>query len=89
MTNKNDYRLALITWTDAETYGDTSWISLEEAIEQANTAPPLMRSVGWVLYKDENYIALTSDFGPNECGHITKVPLSMVITMEWLDTNDE
>jgi len=82
---KNDYKLAQVSWTDAETYGDTSWMKLEEAIEQANTAPPTMRSVGWVLYKDATYIALTSDLGPEECGHITKIPIAMITTMKWID----
>ncbi len=81
----HDYKLALIAWTDAETYGDSSWMGLEEAIEQANTAPPTMRSVGWVLYRDEKYVALTSDLGPEECGHITKIPVSMITTMKWID----
>ena len=81
----NDYKLALVSWIDAETYGDSSWMSLEEGIEQANTAPPTMCSVGWVLYKDELYVALTSDLGPEECGHITKIPVSMITKLEWLN----
>ena len=82
---KKDYSLVKISWTDAETYGDTSWIKLEEGIEQANTPPPVMESVGWVLYQDENYIALTSDIGREECGHITKVPMSMVVSLDTLE----
>ena len=80
-----DYKIAKITWQDAETYGDSAWIAIEEGIDQASTPPPCMSSVGWVLHQDDHYVAITSDLGPNECGHITKIPLQMVRTMEILD----
>jgi len=57
---------------------------LEEGIEQANTPPPLMSSVGWVLYQDNDYIAITSDLGPEECGQITKIPKTMIKEIETL-----
>ena len=78
----NDYVLAKILWNDAETYGDSSWIKLEEGIEQASTPPPVMASVGWIIYEDAKYVALTSDLGDEECGHITKIPKTMIIKME-------
>jgi hypothetical protein len=67
-----------ITWQDAETFGDTSWITLEEANEVASKAPPTMKSVGFVLYDDDSYIAITDSVGPNETGHVTKIPKSMI-----------
>ena len=82
---KHDYILMKISWIDAETYGDSSWISLEEGIDKAKTPPPTMHSVGWVLYKNDDYVALTSDIGDEECGHITKIPISMITVSETLE----
>ena len=80
-----DYQLALISWTDAETYGDSSWLDIDEAVDQSRTPPPVMKSVGWVLFKNDTYVAITSDMGPEECGQVTKIPLTMIEKMEWLD----
>jgi len=81
----NDYKLTLISWIDAETCGDSGWIKLDEAIEEANTPPPVMKSVGWVLYQDDKYVAVTSDLGPEDCGQITKIPIPMVINIEYIN----
>jgi hypothetical protein len=83
-----------ITWQDAETYGDSGWLSLEDAHEAAAKAPPMMQSVGIVLHNDDNYIAITDSMGPNETGHVTKIPKSMIATMTELihspeDLHDE
>ena len=74
------YFLNEIVCQDAETYGDSGWLSIEEAKEQAAKAPPLMRSVGYVLYEDNNYIAITDSIGAEETGHVTKIPKSMVMS---------
>tara|TARA_R100000458_G_C8100070_1_gene127124 strand:- start:36 stop:320 length:285 start_codon:yes stop_codon:yes gene_type:complete len=67
-----------IWWVDAETFGDSGWIDLTEAMESAKVAPPIMQTVGFVLVDDEDYIALTDSMGDDECGHITKIPRAMI-----------
>ena len=80
-TPNESYKLVVINWKDAETFGDSGWTTLTEAKTAAAIAPPIMSSVGWVLHSDENYIAITSDLGPEECGHLTKIPLEMVVSI--------
>ncbi len=71
-----------ITWRDAETYGDSSWVSAEEVCAQIRKAPPLMKTIGYVLYEDEIYVAMCDTIGPEETSAITKIPRMMIIEMK-------
>ncbi len=71
-----------ITWRDAETYGDSSWVSSEEMCETIRKAPPVMRTLGYVLYENDTYIAMADTIGPEETSAITKIPIQMIISMQ-------
>ena len=73
-----NYRIVEIHWIDAETIGDSSWMDLTEALETAKISPPIMRTVGYLLIETSEFVALTDSLGPKECGHITKIPCSMI-----------
>tara|TARA_R110000824_G_scaffold149522_1_gene319833 strand:+ start:24 stop:281 length:258 start_codon:yes stop_codon:yes gene_type:complete len=73
-----DYTIVEVLWVDAETIGDTGWLDLTEALESAKVPPPIMRTVGYVLVDTIDYIAITDSLGTKECGHVTKVPRSMI-----------
>ena len=70
-----------ITWHDAETYGDSNWISAEDVCTQIRKAPPEMRTIGYVLWDDEEYIAVCDTVGPEETSSITKIPRRMITGM--------
>lgn len=73
-----------VWWVDAETFGDSGWNDLTEAMESAKVAPPIMQTVGFVLVETEDYVALTDSLGDKECGHVTKIPRSMIQRRELL-----
>jgi hypothetical protein len=75
-----------IRWQDAETYGDNGWTPMEEAKTNAEKAPPVMNSVGYLMYEDHNYIAITDSIGPEETGHITKIPKGMILSRSNLES---
>jgi len=76
--NPDTPKIVEVFWVDAETIGDTGWIGLTEAMESARIAPPVMRSVGFLLIDHEDYIAITDAIGDKECGHVTKIPINMI-----------
>ena len=78
LTMKEYYPIEEIFWIDAETFGDTGWMDLTEAKEAANMAPPVMRSVGYVLVSNDDWVAITDAIGDKECGHVTKIPVYMI-----------
>ena len=78
-----------ITWRDAETYGDSEWISVEEMCEQLRKAPPIMSTLGYVLFENDIYIAVADTVGPEECSAITKIPKSMILSMHIFQTVED
>jgi len=78
LTMKEHYPVEEIFWVDAETLGDTGWMDLTEAKEAASVPPPIMRSVGYVLVSNDDWVAITDAIGDKECGHVTKIPVYMI-----------
>ncbi len=68
-----------VTWVDAQTTGDSSWSDLEEMKEEALTSPPVIVTLGFVLHDCDTHVALTETIGPEECGHVTKIPKGMIL----------
>tara|TARA_R100000152_G_C6782215_1_gene219071 strand:+ start:2911 stop:3201 length:291 start_codon:yes stop_codon:yes gene_type:complete len=67
-----------VVWLDAEACGDSGWTNIEEGMEEAAKRPPLMRTLGYVLYSNEEFISVTDSIGPEECGMINKIPKQMI-----------
>ena len=76
--------LVKVTWVDAETIGDTGWSDLEEMRLVAVQEPPIMQTVGFVLYDSPTHIAVTDSIGLKDCGHMTKIPKTMIKSMAHL-----
>ena len=75
----SSYTISVVTWTDAQTVGDSSWSNLDESLEEALTPPPIIVTIGFVLCDCETHISLTETIGPQECGHVTKIPKGMIV----------
>ena len=41
-----------------------------------------MRTLGYVLYENDTYIAMADTIGPEETSAITKIPIQMIISMQ-------
>tara|TARA_R100000234_G_scaffold74003_1_gene45744 strand:- start:250 stop:540 length:291 start_codon:yes stop_codon:yes gene_type:complete len=78
-----------ITWRDAETYGDSGWINAEDMCAQLRKAPPVMNTLGYVLFENDIYIAVADTIGPEECSAITKIPKSMILSMHIFQTVED
>tara|TARA_R100000152_G_C6706657_1_gene135089 strand:+ start:258 stop:497 length:240 start_codon:yes stop_codon:yes gene_type:complete len=68
-------------WVDAETVGDCNWQDFGEIKEMAKRNPPIMQTVGFVLYESESHISVVDSIGEEDCGHLTKIPKSMIKEM--------
>jgi len=77
MTNK-DYPIVEVLWVDAEEKGDVGWNDLKEMIKYAKRPCPTMKSVGYVLHRTTDHIALLSTVGPEECSTVEKIPMAFV-----------
>ena len=61
-TPVKEYPIAEVVWKDAE----------------AKKPCPIMKSVGYVVYKDSDHVSLLTTIGPDECSSIEKIPMSFV-----------
>jgi len=75
---KKDYPIVEVLWVDAEEKGDVGWNDLKEMIKYAKRPCPTMKSVGYVLHRTDEHIALLSTIGPEECSTVEKIPMSFV-----------
>ena len=75
---KKTYEVVLVEWVDAEEKGDVGWNDIKEMLRYAKKPCPLMRSVGFEVYRDDDHIALLSSIGPDECSTVEKVPMAFV-----------
>jgi len=71
-------QIVLISWIDAETTGDTAWQNLEEIKNDATKPPPLMTTVGFLLYDCETHMAVVDTYGPEDCSMMHRIPKEMI-----------
>lgn len=78
MTNER-YAIVRLRWHDAVTSAEPGWTTKEDAFSTAETSPPIMNSVGYVMFENDEWIAITDSVGGDEFGQITKIPKTMII----------
>jgi len=77
--NNGIYPIVRIRWQDAVTSSEAGWTTKEDAFSTAESAPPHMSTVGYILYENDDWISLTDSIGGDEFGQVTKIPTSMII----------
>lgn len=78
---------ARVEWVDACSHGGPGWVDLDEAREFAISEPPVMKTVGYILYYDPEpggWIALTDTLGGEETSSVHKIPSCMIQFVETL-----
>ena len=74
----SDLPIIEVVWIDAEESGDIGWNDLGESLTKAKKPCPVMHSVGYVVYRDEDHISLLSTIGPDECSSLEKIPAAFI-----------
>ena len=78
---KKNYDIVLVEWVDAEEKGESGWNDLKEMLRYAKKPCPVMRSVGFEVYRDKDHIALLSSIGPDECSTVEKIPTGFIVSI--------
>lgn len=71
-----------ITWIDAETVGDANWMTMDESNDIAKSPLPIMLTVGYVLWEDDDMISVVNTIGPDQSSQVNKIPKKMVYKIE-------
>ena len=81
---KKPYDIVLVEWIDAEEHGEVGWNNLKAQLKYAKKECPLMHSVGFEVWRDDNHIALLSTIGEKECSTIEKIPMGYIKSIKLL-----
>jgi hypothetical protein len=73
-----------VQWLDAECTGNSGWEDPNVMQEWAETPPPTMYSVGYLIHDGPVWITLVDTIGPNEVGTANKIPKGMIINIQIL-----
>ena len=68
-----------IRWQDAVTSVEPGWTSKDDALGIAESSPPRMSSIGYVLFENDEWLSITDSIGGDEFGQVTKIPKVMII----------
>lgn len=86
---KKNYNIVLVEWVDAEEKGDVGWNDMKSLLRYAKKPCPVMRSVGFEVWRDKDHIALLSSVGVDECGTLEKIPLGFIKGITTLEATKE
>jgi len=73
-----DYDMVEVMWIDAEEHGEIGWNNLKAQLKYAKAPCPLMRSIGFEVWRDDDHIALVSSIGDKECSSVEKIPIGFI-----------
>jgi hypothetical protein len=76
--NGKNYDMVEVLWIDAEEHGEIGWNNLKAQLKYAKQPCPLMRSIGFEVWRDGDHIALISSYGDKECSSVEKIPMSFI-----------
>ena len=72
--NTSQWPIVEVIWRDAEEVGEVGWNELKAQMKCAKTPCPLMRSVGYCVYQNNDHVALLSTIGVKEASTLEKIP---------------
>ena len=65
--NTENYSIVEVIWIDAVEEGGTGWNDLTDMMREAKKPCPVMNSVGYMVFKNDDHLALLSTIGTDEC----------------------
>lgn len=86
MSMKN-YDIVEVVWADAEELGDVGWNNLREQLKSAKKPCPVMRTVGYEVYRDDEHIAVLSTIGKDLASTLEKIPMAFIKSVVTLTPN--
>jgi len=84
MAKQKGYEILEVIWTDAEELGDVGWNNLKEQLKCAKKPCPVMKSVGYCVYRSDTHISLLSTLGKDVGSTLEKIPMSFVVDVRVL-----
>lgn len=86
----NTHTIVDVDWLDAVCTGGSEWQTQEEVTEAVLAGPSRVRSVGYLIHEDDNYIAIVDTIitDGDSCGYVHVIPRGMVRSIRRLNSVD-
>lgn len=72
--NVETYPVVEVVWVDAVEEGGIGWNDLAGMLREAKKACPVMNTVGYLVHKGQDHIAILSTIGTDDCSTLEKIP---------------
>mgnify|MGYP003647173436 CR=1 FL=1 len=82
MKKQLEYDVVEVIWVDAEEVGDTGWNNLKGQLRESKKPCPVMKSVGYCIYRSETHISVLSSMGKENASTLEKIPMSFVVQIK-------
>ena len=73
-----EYNIVEVCWIDAEEHGEVGWNNLKAQLKYAKKPCPVMQSVGYEVWRDDDHIALLSTVGKDLASTLEKIPIGFI-----------
>jgi len=74
----NNYNIVEVVWVDAEEHGEIGWNDIKAQLRYAKKPCPEMRTVGYVVHRNDDHIALLSSMGEKDASTVEKIPIAFI-----------
>lgn len=75
---ESERKIVLIEWEDIIAT-DSNWRTPDEGLDWSSSEMSIVRQIGFLLDKDENYITIICSYlPPDYVGTVTRIPMSTV-----------
>ena len=85
MAQKKQYEMVEVLWIDAEEHGEVGWNDLKEQLTYAKKPCPTMKTIGYLVHKGKDHIAILSTIGDKECSTLEKIPSAFIKSITTLE----
>jgi len=75
---KKTYPRVEVVWVDAVERGEVGWNDLKEQLKFAKKPSPVVRNIGYEVYRCDDHISLLHSLGDDECSSVEKIPTSFI-----------
>jgi len=79
-----DYELVEVVWVDAEELGEVGWNNLKSQLRDAKKPCPVMKSVGYLVYQNDDQVSLLSTVGKDLASTLEKIPTGFIVEINKL-----
>ena len=83
------HKLVYVEWEDIAST-DSNWRTLDEALDWADETDSIVRQVGFLLSKDDEFLTLACSYIPDWLiGTTIRIPMSTVKHFQEIELNEE